>query len=247
MSEYPDLNKQPSAGRQPPYPPNPGQPQYGYGQPQQGQPQQGQPQYGQAPYGQPQYGQPQYGQPQYGQPQYGAPGYPPAGYGAPVPTYNYASWGARVAAALLDALVALPGTIVMIIGFVMIFAGAETYTDRNGYEQVEFDGGSVATGFGLIALGALLGLAIAIWNVIWRQGTTGQSLGKKWMNISTVMERTSQPTGAGMAIVRYLLNSVLTSACFLNVLWPLWHEKKQCWHDMILGSVVIKTQAPQQL
>ena len=69
------------------------QPGYGYGQqhPQQ-HPQQ-------APYGQP-YGQSPYA-PGYGQPPYGAYGY---GYGAPTPPL--AEWGSRVAASLIDSLIA---------------------------------------------------------------------------------------------------------------------------------------------
>lgn len=230
--QNPDPNKPPQYGQQPNYGQQPPQ----YGQPQYGQPQQ--PQYGQQP---PQYGQPQYGQPQYGQPQYagafGAPGgqYPGAG--------NYASWGSRVLAYILDALVSLPGTIIMIIGYVVLFSSAETSTDSYGYTTVDdVDSGGAGLGIGLIFLGAVVGLAIAVWNLGFRQGKTGQSLGKKWLNIKVVNEASGQPLGVGGAILRWILLAVLGGLCFLDFLWPLWDQKKQTWHDMIIKSVVLKTQ-----
>ncbi|MFH5209427.1 RDD family protein [Antrihabitans sp. NCIMB 15449] len=237
--QNPDPNKPPQYGQQPPQYGQ--QPNYGQQPPQYGQPQYGQPQYGQPQ--QPQYGQqpPQYGQPQYGQPQYaggfGAPGgqYPGAG--------NYASWGSRVLAYILDALVSLPGTIIMIIGYVVLFSSAETSTDSYGYTTVDdVDSGGAGLGIGLIFLGAVVGLAIAVWNLGFRQGKTGQSLGKKWLNIKVVNEASGQPLGVGGAILRWILLAVLGGLCFLDFLWPLWDQKKQTWHDMIIKSVVLKTQ-----
>ncbi len=197
-------------------------------------PQPGPPQYGQ----QPQYGQPpQYGQqPQYGQPQYGQP--PGGAFYPPTPTYNYASWGSRVAAYLLDGwVVALPGTALIIIGYIMLFSSLETTSDEYGYTTTaDFNAGAIA----VVLVGVLISIAISVWNVGYRQGTTGQSLGKKWMGISVVSEPSGQPLGFGMSIVRWVLSSALGGACFLNYLWPLWDAKKQCWHDMIIKSVVIK-------
>ena len=227
--EQPSDPQQPNLNKTPPQ----------YGPP----PQYEAPQYGAPQYAAPQYGAPpQYG-PQYGAPpQYGAYGYAQQQYGAP-PTYDYASWGARVGASLLDGLLTLPITILMVAGFFVLFAGAEVteYSDGS-IKEVDLNSGGVTAGVVLIVLSVVGGLAFTIWNVIVRQGRTGQTIGKKWVGITTIGERTGQPLGVSTSFLRYLLASILTSACFLNVLWPLWSDKKQCWHDMIINSVVIRQQ-----
>ncbi|MFD1826631.1 MULTISPECIES: RDD family protein [Mumia] len=201
---------------QPPYPQQP--PQGPYGPPPQG------------PYGQ----QP----PQFGQ--YGGGGY------APVPEYvppsPYASWWARVAAVLIDGLIASLLTVVPVIVGVIVLAGA-TETTNTSLDETRSEitnGGQFALGLGLILLGVLIGLVFQIWNQGIRQGQGGQSLGKQLLGIKVIEMRTGEPQGAAKGVLRYVLYAVLANACFLDVLWPLWDAKKQTWHDMIVSSVVVK-------
>ncbi|MFD4181280.1 RDD family protein [Rhodococcus sp. NPDC058514] len=215
-----------------------------------------QPQYGQQPpqYGQPQYGQPQYGQPQQGQPQYGAPqypqqpGYPPPGqpYGSPPPpAYPYASWWSRVGAYLLDRIVVpLPGYLIAGLGALIAFKDSESVTTYSGdyygpYSDTELTNVNGA-GIAIMVAGILLALALLVWNMVFRQGNTGQTLGKKWLGISVVREADGRPLGPGMAFVRWLMLWFLGDLCFLNFLWPLWDPRHRCWHDMLLSSVVVK-------
>lgn len=219
-----------------------------YGQDQPGQQSFNQDQPGQQAYGQqPAYGQQQYGQQSYGQQQpYGAaPAYneatqqayaspwgaPPPGYGAV--NADFASWGARAGAFLLDVLFTI---LLYVPGFIVIaIAGAasDTGEDPSG---------------GLIALGVLLlvaGFAVQIWNQGWRQGAQGWSWGKQVVGIKLVKAATMQPPGGWLGIGRLLIRSVLGNVTFgvytlLTYLWPLWDDKKQSLDDKILSTYVVR-------
>ncbi len=184
-----------------------------YGQPQQN-PQQG---YGQ-PQGQPGYGYPQ-GAPQgvppqqgYGYPQQqDYPGYPQAGYGA---APSYANWGQRFLGTLVDGLIFLVPYILIIVS----------------------QGKGV-----LLAIGAIIIIGIAIWQLI-QEGKTGQTVGKKALGIRLVRESDGQPLGVGMAFVRRLAHFLDSIACYLGWLWPAWDAKRQTFADKVCGSIVIRTQ-----
>jgi uncharacterized RDD family membrane protein YckC len=230
------------------YPPDPNNP---YGQPQQNP-------YGQQPQ-QPGYGYPQqqpqdpaaYGYPQqppadpyaqqqaYGYPQQGQyPGYPVgadpyAGY-----VQNaYAGWGARVVATLIDGLIV--GLVPMILYFVGIAmsAGSTTYDPNTGTYST-----SGGNGFGvvLILLAALLGLAGSVW-LAYQEGTTGQTIGKRSVNIRLVREADGQVLGFGPAFVRRLAHFLDSLFCDIGFLWPLWDAKKQTFADKIMNTVVVKS------
>jgi uncharacterized RDD family membrane protein YckC len=216
-----------------------GQPSYGQTPPGQpgaaNQPGYGQPPYGQPPYGQPQYGQPQWGQPQYGQPQYGQPGYGQSpygyGYGAPLGA-ELAGWGSRVGATLLDGLL---GSVPFLIGYAIFAANLSTRA-ANSYP----DDGPQAYAVISFLVGGLVSLGLWIWNRVIRQGQTGQSVGKSALHIKLVGVETYQPIGPGKALLRDFLRYIFDSACFLNLLWPLWDEKHQTWHDKVCNTYVIK-------
>ncbi len=169
----------------------------------------------------PGYGQPGFGQPPggYGQPAYGAPGMSPFG--------AYAGWGTRLAAYLVDALVAVgAGLVFIIIGAVLLGTDASVL------------------GVLIMVVGYAVILGVQIWNSVMKQGTTGQSIGKGVMNIKVVGENTGQPLGTGGAFVRWLMHTFVDGAiCYLGFLWPLWDDKKQTWGDKVASSVVV--QAPK--
>ncbi|MFJ3954391.1 RDD family protein [Streptomyces libani] len=231
-------------GQQPPVPPQ-GQPGYGY--PQQA-PQQ------QQPYGYPQ----QQAVPQ----QQGYGGYPQqaaAPYGQPMPGMGmptgYASWGARVGAYLIDYLIAgLLPTILYIVGIAMSASAATSSipdtsacspTDQQCYTDAinaaSESSGSPAGAIICTVLAALIGLGAGIFLLV-KEGATGQTPGKKALNIRVVKETTGQPIGFGMAFVRKLCHALDGPLCGLGFWWPLWDEKSQTFADKIVGTVVVKTQ-----
>lgn len=200
----------------------------GYGQQAHGQPDYGQQAAAQQGYGQG-YGQQGYGSPQgYGQGQWGGP---PPGYGT-APAVDYASWGQRALALILDGLFSLllylPGIVLLSIGAAMSDSG---------------DGGGP-----LIIVGAVLMFAafvVQIWNTGWRQGAQGWSWGKQVMKIKLVRAADAQPPGGWLGIGRLLLRTALGNITFgiytlLTYLWPLWDERKQSLDDKMLSTLVVR-------
>lgn len=214
--------------------------------------------YGQQPPQQPGYGYPQQAPPP--APGYGYPQQPPApGYGAPQPGYGvppqgpygnaaqvqqfYAGWGSRVAAFIVDYLI-IGVPVGILYGIGMGIGGASTptcVTDPNTFHSTCTGGGISAAGIAVMGIGWLLGLAGGLW-LLYQEGTTGQTPGKKMVNIRVLRETDGQPIGFGMAFVRKLCHILDEFVCCLGFLWPLWDAKKQTFADKIMGTVVVKSQ-----
>ncbi|MEU7320296.1 RDD family protein [Streptomyces griseoviridis] len=170
---------------------------------------------------QPGYGYPQAPQgvpPQqgYGYPQ--QPGYPQAPQGG-VPQYGYggqppyAHWGLRFLATLVDGLIIL-------VPYLLVLVGRKVPV--------------------LMLIGFLAVIGVAVW-LLFQEGKTGQTPGKKALGIRLVRESDGQPLGFGMAFVRRLAHFLDSVACYLGWLWPLWDAKKQTFADKVCASIVIRT------
>lgn len=153
-----------------------------------------------------------------------------------------ADWGTRVGASLIDGALSLIGLIPYIVGFVLIIAGSpdtSSYESPAGPAAGETNTGLVVTGVVLVVAGVLLMIGIQVWNRVFKQGRSGQSVGKKVLGITLVDERTGQPIGAGMSFVRELCHTV-DGAAYIGYLWPLWDDKRQTFSDKILSTVVVR-------
>ncbi|GAA4560354.1 RDD family protein [Pseudonocardia xishanensis] len=193
-------------------------PQQPYGEPY---PAPGHPQYGQAP-GYAQYGQApgyaQYGQyPQYGQ----APGYAPypSPQFPPLPIPDYAPWGARVGSALIDGLI--PGVIAGVGALSVLF-------------------GSLDVVLIVASVCYVAAFAFALWNSCYRQGRTGQSLGKQVMGTRLVRLRDGGPLGFWPTLGRQLAHVLDSLPFYLGYLWPLWDERRQTFADKVCDTVVVR-------
>jgi uncharacterized RDD family membrane protein YckC len=144
---------------------------------------------------------------------------------------------------IVDSLLSLIGLIPYILGVVLVVAGlpdSSSYETPTGPSPEETNTGMVVAGVILAVVGILGMLAIQLWNRAFKQGRTGQSVGKKVMGIKLVDEHTGQPIGAGMSFVRDLAHT-LDGFCYIGYLWPLWDDKRQTFADKILGTVVVET------
>ena len=91
----------------------------------------------------------------------------------------------------------------------------------------------------LLVIGWLVGLGWSIYNRWYLGGTTGQSIGKKALNIRLVSEESGQPIGMLMAFVRDICHIVDSIICYIGYLFPLWDAKRQTLADKIMKTVVI--------
>lgn len=206
------------------------------------------------PYGGPPFGpnpQQPYGPPSGPMPQqpYGPPSaqMPQAPYGgAPVPGAHplgqLAHWGWRALGFLIDTSIVSAGYGVLIL--IGMLLGFLTLSIGGGDEGAAMVFSIISLVVGLVGYAALV--ALAIWNVAYRRGKTGQTLGQKLVNISTLSEETGQPIGFGNAFARHLCHILDGMACYIGFLFPLWDEKRQTFADKIMRTVVVRIepQAP---
>ncbi len=81
-------------------------------------------------------------------------------------------------------------------------------------------------------------MAFGIWNNWIRMGKTGQSLGRKFLNIA-VLDEHGRPIGVGYAILRETIGRFLSGlVCYIGYLNAFWDSKNQMWHDKIANCYV---------
>jgi uncharacterized RDD family membrane protein YckC len=160
-----------------------------------------------------------------------------------LPQEAYTPWLIRVLAYIIDYI---PYAIIMGIGWGLLLGTRETacITDTSEYDLGEFCATGASTlGQVSIGLAGIVGLAYVIWNLGYRQGTTGSSIGKSIMKFKVVSEKTGQPIGFGMSVVRELLYLVAAGLCgilwIVAVLFPLWDQKRQSLADKIVNTVCL--------
>jgi uncharacterized RDD family membrane protein YckC len=176
----------------------------------------------------------------YQPPPQAATGYPPpAAAGPALPKEAYTPWLTRVLAWLIDSV---PIFIVEGIGWAILMGTQETVciTDSSEYNLGQFCATGASTiGQLSIALAGILALAYVVWNYGYRQGTTGSSIGKSIMKFKVVSEKTGQPIGFGMSIVRQLAHIIDGAICYIGFLFPLWDAKRQTIADKIMATICL--------
>jgi uncharacterized RDD family membrane protein YckC len=132
-----------------------------------------------------------------------------------------AGFGQRLLAAIIDGLImAAVSTVLM-----AIFGGDRSFTEADPTESsIQF----------------LLGLGYYIY---FHGSASGQTVGKKVMNIRVVGFEDGGPIGYGRAALRYVGSIISAIPCFLGYFWMLWDNEKQTWHDKFASSVVVPTAA----
>ncbi|OBG94864.1 hypothetical protein A5698_16580 [Mycobacterium sp. E136] len=167
-----------------------------------------------------------------------ATGYPsPAQPVQALPKEAYTSWFTRVLAWLVDSI---PIFILWGIGYALLLGTQETacITDVSDYELGEFCAtGASTVGQLALTITSILVLGYVIWNYGYRQGVTGSSIGKSMLRFKVVSEKTGQPIGFGMSIVRQLAHIVDAAICYIGYLFPLWDAKRQTIADKLIHTV----------
>lgn len=171
---------------------------------------------------------------------------PPPGFQAPPPPPNvlpkeaYTPWLTRVLAWLVDYI---PVLILEAIGWGLLAGTRETVcvTDTSEFDLGQFcaSGASTLGQLSFLVFGGLLPFAYLLWNYGYRQGTTGSSIGKSVLKFKVVSEKTWQPIGFGLSIVRQLAHIVDGIICYIGYLFPLWDAKRQTLADKIMTTVCV--------
>ena len=182
-----------------------------------------------------------------GAPSYGGP-VPPGGWQQPPPASavqpvgQLASWGTRLGAYIIDALVIIVPTLV-VLGILGIGFLANSDDDNTGFFALV--GGLILTVLVLVVISFLYAPLL-----MKREGArNGQTLGKQWLGIRVVRDN-GQPFSFGSAAVREVLLKNLAVGIassiipllpwFLNFFWPLWDDQNRALHDMASSTHVVK-------
>ncbi|HMC42748.1 MAG TPA: RDD family protein [Acidimicrobiales bacterium] len=135
-----------------------------------------------------------------------------APYGSRGPSGPRASFGTRLVAYIIDAV------IVGLAAFLLNLVGGRA--------------------------GSVLGLFVGLAYFTYFEGSpSGQTIGKRAMNIRVVDFSTGGSIEYGRAALRYLMRLVSGFVCLLGYLWMLWDPERQTWHDKVANSVVVPTSA----
>jgi uncharacterized RDD family membrane protein YckC len=184
------------------------------------------------PYGGNQPGYPaQPGYPPPGPSGYGPGVGSPAGYAIPLRT-DYASWGKRVGAMLIDQIPSYIGMIIFFVGYGFWIA---SIAQSNG-SRIDLSGGAVPMMIGTVIM--LAGFGWTIYNRWLVAGRTGQSLGKRVTKIRLIGETTDAPIGPMNAFLRDIIH-VVDGVGYVGYLWPLWDDKRQTFSDKIMRTIVV--------
>lgn len=145
-------------------------------------------------------------------------------------------WWRRVGAYLLDGLVLL-GTYVLVFGLL----GAILLQDAS-------DGAILF--FILFVFAGSIAILILYWGVSMSRGgeRNGQSPGKQMLGIAVIREDGQEVTFGWalwrqVVVIGLLFGTVFSFftggiILFIDYLWPLWDEKRQCLHDKMVASRV---------
>ena len=124
-----------------------------------------------------------------------------------------ASFGVRLVAAIID------GILLAIVGFVIRLLLGD-------------------------AIGSALNLLLGLAYYAYLEGSpSGQTVGKRAMNIRVIDFAGGGPIGLGRALLRYVGRILSAIPCGLGYFWMLWDKEKQTWHDKIATTVVVPTSA----
>jgi uncharacterized RDD family membrane protein YckC len=135
---------------------------------------------------------------------------------------EYAAPGRRLAALLIDATL-LVAVVAGILLAWMTITGAKPETHTHILQRA-------ATG------GVLSALVLKVMLDAWLQGTPGLRL----MDCRLVDARGEQAIGLGRSLLRMVGLILALLPGMLGLLWMFWSKRRQGWHDLLAGSVVIR-------
>lgn len=91
-------------------------------------------------------------------------------------------------------------------------------------------------------IGSIIQVLLGLAYYSYLEGSpSGQTIGKRAMNIRVIDFAGGGPIGPGRALLRYVGRIVSAIPCLLGYLWMLWDSEKQTWHDKIATTVVVPT------
>jgi uncharacterized RDD family membrane protein YckC len=154
------------------------------------------------------------------------------GYRASPARSDYAGWGQRVRARLIDQGPTYLGLIIFYAGYLVFVVELA----QSSGSAPDFDSAAIAMIIGLsVILASMIWVAYNRWMIA---GRTGQSLGKRVTKIRLLGEASDAPIGPGNACIRDLVH-LLDALTIVGYLWPRWDDRRQTFADKIMKTIVV--------
>lgn len=148
---------------------------------------------------------------------------------------NYADFGKRLVAGLIDSVIIGLAAFAIRVPFIFITGfSLGTSSSLNGYNPQN----PMTPIFS--AIQQLITVGVSLSYPIYFIGRRGQTPGKMAMKIKVLRIDQKEPPGYMTAFVREVVGKFLSSVVLcLGYFWMLWDDKKQTWHDKIAKTVVM--------
>ncbi len=154
--------------------------------------------------------------------------------------YSLAGFGNRFLAAIIDGLVASVAFWVLFIplGMLGIFS-FPSFAEMTQAEDETAALYSAAIASAAMGIGLLYAIVYVAYETFMISSPRQATLGKMALKMKVVTEAGDRLT-AGQALGRSLVKMVSGNVCFLLWLWPLFNDKEQALHDLIVKDVVVR-------
>lgn len=160
----------------------------------------------------------------------------PPDVGGPAPGVEWAAYGERLVAYIIDGLVLAVVFVVLSIVLIAGIIGGIDFSDPGNPEL-----GGAAIGAILLWTLALFVVSILYFPFFWANG--GQTPGMRAFGIRVVRDRDGGPVGWGNALLRLLGYWVSGVVFYIGYVWMFFDIRRRGWHDLIAGTVVVKDAA----
>jgi len=185
--------------------------------------------------------QPPPSQPPYAQPAPFTPAYAPPPM--MTPGVEYAPWATRVGGFLIDyLLVMLAGGALLLVAVLVFGSLASIGTGLDSEGPARLGRGGCCCALLLMPVASLL---VGLWNKAYLVSQRGSSIGQGVMKIK-VVDGQGHLLTMGQAVLRLLAHvglSFIPLLGLIDLLWPLWDERRQTLHDKAVGSYVVTNPA----
>ncbi len=150
--------------------------------------------------------------------------------------WDYASWGTRAVGYLVDAV---------LVGIAMAIIYVIAGSVLTSVARLAGQDAAAGTCCMVILLFPIASLVVGIYNRVYLVSQRGASIGQGLVKIK-VVDANGQLLSQGTALIRLLAHVAMGFVPLLPVLdllWPLWDQRRQTLHDKAVGCYVVNNPA----
>lgn len=165
---------------------------------------------------------------------------PPPGLGDSQAHLDFAGFGARLGAWILDSLIVGIPSVVLVVVLTLNLPTEITACTVDGRPGL-CEGPTTGSALIILLLNVGFGALSLFWYYPYFDGVTGATPGKRMIGLRVVDDRTGDSIGYGRGLGRSLFKIISGLVLLLGYLWAIWDREKRAWHDMVVSSRVVRS------